>query len=215
MPTVLISDPSVTHFTVPEGVTLLVAVRALGAGAPASVGTKGGGGGGSYANDVNLAVTPGDVIPLHIGDAAGAADTWFGGADFTSARVAAKGGNGQAGGDAAQNIGAVKFSGGNGGAQVISKLNLVDGGGGGAAGPNGPGRPGQQVMSYNGGRADNGNVQPGASGQYWADGTRTIGPGGGACGDLHPTGAGLNAGQFGAGGSVNHPPSGGALVIDY
>jgi hypothetical protein len=221
-----------TSWTVPAGVTLLDSVEAIGAaGGPGGGGggpTTGrggdGAGGGAYSRKNNLAVTPADSIAFQVGVAgtpgASAAngtdgsDTWF----KSITDVLAKGGkkglfgsgtNGRGlGGQAADGVGDVKYSGGDGdnGSKVT---NNIAGAGGGAAGPNGNGA--NATISTSGGAGDAGvggaggvGAQDGFDGDEWIQTSDSAhaGPGGGAGA---PSGAagltGKNGGKYGAAGS--------------
>ncbi len=122
-----------------------------GGGGTSSGGNDGGGGGGgAYSKIINLVLTPGANVSLHVGLGGAAnidgSDTWFNGTSLSASSIGAKGGSaalgppGGEGGNQAGGIGTIKFSGGDGG----TSANLLNGGagGGGAAGPNGAGKAG-------------------------------------------------------------------------
>jgi hypothetical protein len=163
-------------------------VSVIGAGAGAGRGGSNGGkgaGGGAFSRKSNLTLTPGGAASYRVGargtgqTVAGApaidgGDTWFNGASFGAASVAAKGGqaasftSGGQGGQASGGIGDLKTSGGNGG----NGFNDGGGGGGGAGGPNGNGADGGNSTAdggSGGGAADGGNVG-GSTGGAGADG---------------------------------------------
>jgi len=110
-----------------------------------------GGGGGAYSGITNLTLTPGASVSYRVGIGGTATvdggDTWFNGASFAAASVAAKGGTAGVGrtsagngGQASAGIGTVKFSGGEGGdGAPQGETRAGGGGGGGAGGPNGNG----------------------------------------------------------------------------
>lgn len=148
-------------------------IEAIGGGGAGSNGGGGSGGagagGGAYSAVSNLTLTPGAMISYRVGvggdsESANGGDTWFNGASFGAATVGARGGEGGVGrtdpgvgGQAADGIGTVKFSGGNGGQGASSgETRAGGGGGGGAAGPNGDGG--------NGGGASGSSADGGAGG---------------------------------------------------
>lgn len=161
-------------------------IEVLGAGGGGAASGAAGSGGG-YSKIANLALTPGATVAYAVGaggvTATAGGDTWFNGASFGAASVAAKGGghSGAAGGAAADGIGTTKYSGGNGGASTAS-------GGGGAAGPNGNGGNGASASGGGGGGANgggNGSAGIGGNGPSGSGGgTRTRPPtnGGGGAG---------------------------------
>jgi len=130
----------------------------------------GGAGGGAYSAITNLALTPGASISYNVGAAgtggygAAGGNSWFNGTSLSAASVSAQGGTGGLnntigtvlGGQAANGIGTIKYSGGGGG------LGGYGGGGGGAAaGPNGNGGSGG---NYGGGNNTGGGGGGGANG---------------------------------------------------
>lgn len=180
----------------------------------------GGGGGGAYAGSVNLNLTPGASLSYRVG-AGGAAhtdggDTWFGGASFGAALLAARGGDGTegrdggAGGVGSEGIGSVRFSGGSGGQGAFrGESRAGGGGGGGAGGPSGAGGDGGGSSSTSadggagGGGADGGfDGSDQSSGTGGAGGHNRFNFGGGA------TGA-YNGKQGGGGRGGNTGESGG------
>jgi hypothetical protein len=145
------------------------------------------GGGGAYSRAANVPLTPGALISYrvaaggqgaanHSGFGQDGEDSWFGAPTFAAALVAAKGGTAGGnrtsgtGGQAAAGIGAVRFSGGNGGLGAPEgEERSGGGGGGGAAGPNGNGAPGGNNTSVNddagaGGGGADGGAQGGDAG---------------------------------------------------
>lgn len=166
------SNPGLSHWTCPAGVTSVL-VECWGGGAAGAAGAGGGGGGGYSAN--TEAVTPGTVYYLNIGaggkantgttSASNAArvggNTWFGTSSTTSianALVAASGGNtsltgSTTGGQGATNTGcppaSLQFHGGTGGGSP----GTGGGGGGGAGGASGAGGTGSAPPSNRSGTA--------------------------------------------------------------
>lgn len=179
--------PGTPSFTVPLGIFQLDTVELFGAGGDANYC---GGGGGGYTKAINVAVTPGQVIPVNVPAHSPfftPVYTWFG--SLTTYRAA----SGLAGftftpgigGAATDGIGTIKFSGGDGGSL---------GGGGGAAGPGGDGAHGGMAVGgtdftgAGGGASDGGT--PGsdgiASGGTGAGGTNGAGASGGDGSGLYP-----------------------------
>lgn len=219
-------------------------IGTLGAGAGSidargGYGPGGGVGGGAYSEEQNVALTPGSTVdfsvgqggqPISVAVSAGSTDggdTWFGGTDYASSFVAAKGGGGisdwasgawrtsGAGGDAASGIGSIKNSGGAGGP---SSQGSRGGAGGGAAGPHGVGGDGTALI---GGAGDAGFG--GAGGLWKNNGSDAVAPefsGGGSGGVLALHDATL-PGKYGAGAggpAANHAGAAGydgLIVIDY
>ena len=204
-----------------------------GASAYTSSGGGTGGGGGAYSAIFNLILTPGTNVPFTIGGGGGNAvngnggnggNTWFNGASYGTASVAAQGGYGGViansfatstpGGQASNGIGAIRYSGGAGG--PFSNALVAGTGGGGAAGLYGNGIDGDTENGSgpafdlgggsNGGAGDQG---AGGAGGTWAfltngnpggNGTEygPYGSGGGGAGAT--TALGGNGGAFGGGG---------------
>jgi|GEM_PF-6065967 len=177
-------------------------VAAAGAGVAANNNTnaqKRGGGGGAYSRDFRLSATPGGSKSVQIGVAGSQTDTWW---DNSSILMAKAGTNATTsvtgvGGAAASGVGAIRFSGGNGG----TPTNTGGAGGGGAGAPNGAGRVGGAssgagggggagaggLLSVNGGAgtasgAAGGAGPEGTGGGAAAGGTATAGLGGGGGG---------------------------------
>ena len=135
-------------FVVPPGVTSITTQVWGGGGRGGDrtgllgLGTAGGGGGGGGAYSLQtIAVTPGQVLTINVGNGSNSAsaggDSWVStSAVVANAVVLAKGGNsvggnntnGATGGSAAAGIGSTKFNGGNGSNSVSN-----NGGGGGAS----------------------------------------------------------------------------------
>ncbi len=162
-----------------------------GGGASGVDGGKGGGG-GAYSRASNVPLTPASPVSYRVGaggiggadgqppnTATGShgGDSWFGDAGFAGSMVGARGGQGGSGrsgggqgGQAAAGIGALRFSGGDGGnGAPKGDTRAGGGGGGGAAGPNGQGADGGtngsggQDGGAGGGAADGGSAGSGAS----------------------------------------------------
>jgi hypothetical protein len=188
--------------------------------------TSGGGGAFSAVYDVNL--TPGQTIDYGVGqggqggglvanDSLGnngyaggqnGGDTWFGGNGYSSAIVAAKGGQGGAantssgapGGQASQGIGTLKTSGGTGTYNYVPPDVSSGAGGGGAGGPNGNGGDGGQVLTAVGINSDSGAAGGGAGDGGQNGGAAISGSGDGSAGGASITGA-----PGGAGGKASSP----------
>jgi hypothetical protein len=175
-------------YTVPAGVTK-IKVEAWGGGGgtsrPANQNTRGGGGGGAYSRS-SFSVTPGASISYVVG-AGGTTSGTNGGDSYweNTSTLLAKGGSGNtgtstaAGGQASAGVGAVKYSGGTGAAQV-STMNA--GGGGGGAGSEGDGNDasgstGGASRSENGGAGGDGRTGSRGEGE---DGFNYGGGGGGS-----------------------------------
>lgn len=142
------TTPGTQTFVVPAGVTSITAQVWGGGGRGGDrtgllgLGTAGGGGGGGGAYSLQtIAVTPGQVLTINVGNGSNSAsaggDSWVStSAVVANAVVLAKGGNsvggnntnGATGGSAAAGIGSLRFSGGNGSNSVSN-----NGGGGGAS----------------------------------------------------------------------------------
>lgn len=237
--TIFITDTALTTWTVPldwnPGEN---SVECLGGGASGSGWPFNnqaykfgpGGGGGAYAKKTNLNLTPGSSVSLSVGiggPASGSSshapggDTWFGGT-LASPLVKAVGapggakGVGNLGGQAANCIGDVVYSGGNGGNNTGGPNGC---GGGGAAGPNGPGGNSPGSTSPGAGGPPNGGVN-GASGTTWdaTHGTGSGGYGGNNYSSGNPA-AFYGGGGGGAAVKNNAYPSGagrqGLIVIKY
>jgi hypothetical protein len=212
----VLADPSVTSFQVPANFNAdSNSVHSLGAGG-ADDGSRNGGGGGSYAASVNVGspLTPGSTVPVHVGPAKNfkdGGDTYIGAPTFAASVVAAKGGKkdmgdgtGGPGGDASQNIGSVKNSGGRGAPAVGDIVSGITPGGGGA--PGGPSGTGADAVGRFGGVGDPTGLTIGDLLLL-----RIIGDG--AVGDAQGQG-GRAATLYGGGGTWNtRLPSGGIIVI--
>lgn len=175
--------PGTTSFTVPPGVFLLDSIELWAPGGEANYCP---GGGGAYTKATNVAVTPGQVIPVNIptqNTGQSSVYTWF----DTSTTYRAEGGWAGStfvvgrGGLASNGIGPIKFSGGDGGNDF--------GGGGGAGGPDGDGAVGGHAFGGDltgagGGASDGGTVggdSPGGTG-----GTNGAGLSGGHGAGVYP-----------------------------
>jgi hypothetical protein len=185
-----------------------------------------GGGGGAYSKQTNINIAPLTVVTLAVGTggAAGAyasqapsgGDTYFNGSSLATSSCGAKGGTGgyggsfvttALGGQASAGVGAVKYSGGNGGGR--GNYNNA-GGGGGAAGPHGAG--GNGAANGVGGTGDNGTTAAATNGVQW---DATHGSGGGAS---YLAGAGLYGAAGNGGQYVGVGPragTGGLIVLTY
>jgi hypothetical protein len=214
-------------WTVPDSVTEISAV-AVGAGGGGSgsdntdAGAGGGGGALSYANSVS--VTPGETLRIYVGRGGyRLTDSSYGPAGFPSGIVRlsdssvllkAIGGSGPAsngatpgqGGQAADGVGDVKYSGSTGGTQGSS----TGGGGGGAAGYSADGSTGLGGSGYFGGNSSANGLGGGGVGIFGegASGT-TVGQGGsgGENGAAGPTDGGAG-GAYGGGGGGGADESG-------
>lgn len=208
----LVVITSGTSWTPPADCASLNWVDCIGSGSAGSIsGTSvRGGAGGAWARKNSVPVTPGVPIAISLGVNQ---DTVFGGTVLTSCICGAAKAVGPVGGQAANCVGDLAYSGGDG--------NTTFGGAGGAAGPYGPGDDG---AGYAGGAGDAG-YGGGASPVNTAgkDGTEydgVHGSGGGA-GGRNNAGVGMAGGLYGGGGGGR--PSGapfgagrqGLIVINY
>jgi uncharacterized repeat protein (TIGR01451 family) len=193
-------------FTVPAGVTSLVVEAWGGGGGPRNDGTtrRGGGGGGAYALST-IAVTPLATYDVVVGQGgavvhAGTVGNPGGNSYFDDGtQVLAAGGSGGidtggAGGSGAVSIGAVRYSGGNGGARS-STISGGGGGGGGSAYANATGQNGAAGSGASGGAGGAGEGPGGNGGNYGQPGRAGNTPGGGG------GGRGSDGGNGGAGAS--------------
>ena len=180
-------------------------IEVIGAGGDGGTGGfnagAGGGGGGGYGKITNQTLTPGASISYTIANHGSAGDTYWNGASYAAAPVAAHGGTngtGLAKGIGAAGKGTVNYSGGDG---YWITGSTAGGGGGGAAGLNGNGQLAQ--INTVGGAGDNGSGGAGgANASAGGNGTEytTVGSGGGGGGGAYPYGPSGNAGLYGAGG---------------
>ncbi|NUY82079.1 choice-of-anchor D domain-containing protein [Flavobacterium sp. MAH-1] len=191
-------------FTVPAGVTS-VTVQAWGAGGHGgnrtSSGRAGGGGGGAYASSV-IAVTPGQSIPITVGQGSGddnpGGDSWF----LNASTVMAKGGNsgpnngstGGSGGSAISSVGATKYAGGNGAGTTASN----SGGGGSSAAST---AVGTNASGQTGGNAPGDGGDGGDGRGSGGNGTDGDAPGGGG-GGAYKSGSSNRTGGDGGNGRV-------------
>jgi hypothetical protein len=181
----LLTAGSLESFTVPDSWNnsdnTIYCVGGGGSGRPegTSGGGSGGGGGGACSYSVNVtlpATSPASDVMYQVGIGGYASgidggDTWFNGATFAAATIAAEGGKsgsgsltGGAGGQASAGIGDTRTSGGDGGDGTFRDSNsrATGGGGGGAGGPNGDGGDGgdggdvNNALGGGGGGADGG-----------------------------------------------------------
>jgi hypothetical protein len=190
-------------------------IECIGGGGGASfgngVGLGGAGGGGAgYSKVVNLALSPGAIIPISVGiggtaggvNGGDGGDTWFNGSSLAASAVSAQhggGGKGQTGGTkgaASAAAGAIHFDGGAG----SDGLN-GGGGGGSAGGPNGAGASGGASALANGAGGGGGGGSDGGS-----PGDNQAAGGGGAGGNNK---AGSGAGSSGGGAGTASPGQGG------
>lgn len=208
-----------TSIVIPPGVFLLDTLELWAAGGD---GGYNGGGGAGYTKAINVAVTPGQVIPVNIpahNNVQGSIYTWF---DTSTTYRAESGWPGDTfspgrGGLASNGIGTFKSSGGDGDGNF--------GGGGGSGGPNGDGGIGgasasSRATGAGGGGSDgggNGNDSPpsgtGQGGANHDGATHTSGAGGDGAGVYPDVGQDgfddPDAGGGGAGGAStsNNPGS--------
>lgn len=212
MTVIRITDPSVTSWTVPVGVTEVdVEVWGGGGSGGDDNGTTScsGGGGGGYSRKNGIATTPGASIAIKVGSggiiAAGSGegvpgeDSWFD--DETT--VLAKGGQGgqdlgQAlGGQADDGVGDVKYSGGASGRTSATREGT---GGGSAATPTADGAEAADVSGGSGASAPGGGFGGAAGGTSAAGGDGQDSENGGGGGGGSRTRAGGNGGFPGGGG---------------
>lgn len=203
------------EFVVPAGVTNLTVEAWGGGGGGAASGVNdggGGGGGGAYARVEAFTVTPLSSFDVVVGTGGGlpgpgnpgvaGSNSWFNSTNFLSAAGGQGGGAGDifaggTGGTAADSVGDVTFSGGDGGVghQQGPPDERGGGGGGGSAFPDAPGGPGgdgaREVEGASGiGQGDGGTGGYGAV--VAATGGSVPGGGGGGC-----SGAGAGPGADG------------------
>src|SRR5215469_5872950 len=221
--------PGDATFTVPAGVTNIDLVQGIGGGmggaTEQTVAFDGfSGGGGGYAERINWAVTPGQVINLHVG--AGSAgqfagigppageDTWFGASVLSNplCAIIAKGGIGP-GAPQTGNYGTNVFAGPSG---VLEAFEFGSGAGG--RGGNTP-VPIGTIMGGQGGNGHGGHggqfqIPPSPSLEAGIAGTEIdgiIGSGGGggtAVNNNITGGNGGDGGLYGGGGGSGNNPSG-------
>jgi hypothetical protein len=224
--TVCLSTTATSPFTVPaDWNSANNTIDVFGGGGGGRNGYSGGGG-GAHSRITNQALTPGASVNFSVGagglgplpasaglDGLPGGDTWFGGTNYATSLVAAKGGGGGAsgavgaGGDATAGIGASKHSGGSGGTEFGTGFNA--GGGGGAGGPNGNGaNAGNGSGNGNSGGGSGGGA--GGGGAVGADPSGNAGANGGAAFDATAGGAGAaNSSVPGAPGSHGSGGGGG------
>jgi hypothetical protein len=209
-------------WTVPVGVTEIsaVVVGAGGGGSGSDGGSGGAGGGGgalSYANSVS--VTPGETLRIYAGRGGfRPSNSSYGPAGFPSGIVRlsdssvllkAIGGSGASstgappgqGGQAADGVGDVKYSGSTGGLQGGN----TGGGGGGAAGYSADGSTGLGGSGYFGGNGDTNGLGGGGVGIFGEGASGTTAGQGGSGG-----GNGIGGSNGGAGGAYGGGGGGGA-----
>ena len=176
-------------YTPRAGVTLVDA-HVFAPGGHQAFTVSSGSGGGAYSFKAGV-VVPQDGVPMQIGTEDTLVDTWFKADDEVLAKAGEVGPNSSTpgdGGSAAEGVGDIKFSGGDGGTRgTDTGSNVQRGGGhGGQAGPNG----------------DGGDGGDGVASQY--------GGGGGGANGGDPGGSGASAGAQGAGGDNRNSTGGGA-----
>ena len=196
--------------TIPAGVSLMIDVKAWGAGggSESAKNKRSGGGGGAYFNTV-YSVSGGSIFPITVGQGAIASaggDTSF---DFDGGGLLVVGGGGLGTtSPGAGGTGPGAIAGGEGGNREAGGGNLDAGGGGGGSGPgNGSGGPGGKPTKGLGGTAGMAGLLGGAGGAGGNDasvgtttGTDGAFPGGGAGGK--GTTMGVNDGAAGGNGQV-------------
>lgn len=191
-------------FIVPAGVTS-VTVEAWGAGGHGGnrtfSGRAGGGGGGAYASSV-ISVTPGQSIPITVGQGSAndnpGGDSWF----LNTSTVMAKGGNsgqnngstGGSGGSAISSVGTTKYAGGNGAGTTAS----ISGGGGSSAAST---APGIAAINQTGANAPGNGGDGGDGRSSGGNGTDGSAPGGGG-GGAYKSGSSNRSGGVGGNGRV-------------
>lgn len=207
-------------WTCPAGVTT-IGVACWGSGGSGNNGVTNshsgtGGGGGAYAGNTSVPVTPGLLYSFTIGAGGSTTDTTFTG-DSSTVVTAAHGVTGGAGGAAGS--APVAFAGGAGGSGHTSTGNNGGGGGGGSAGATGAGGTGGAGTATVGGSAGSAGAGGGASGGAGAAPTGSPGtgstPGAGGGGGRSTSTLGGAGGTGSAGqitltytASVSHPGSG-------
>lgn len=204
--------------TIPAGATSIT-VKAIGGGANGfyAGSTQYGGGGGAYSTNT-LAVSPGSIAYIYVGNIG--EDSWINVTTNAAPTTIvdgclAKGANGNTGGQSASCVGTTSYSGGNGGVNGMGGIYSGGGpGGGGAAGPSGTGKnggTGGQTGGYggggggggaNGGSSTNGGDATASSVNGASGGQGTGGTGGGAGGVYG--GSAAAAGTSGGGGGGGH-----------
>ena len=205
---IILTATSTTTWTVPDdwnsaNNTVEVIGGGGGGGDDTTTGSNGGGGGGAYAKSVNVSLTPGATVGLHIADGGGSgvdgeasyfcnstsncsslSDTAVvaGAAGGAAGDTGSAGAGGLAASSTAVGSGSVTFSGGDGGLST----GQGGGGGGGAAGPNGAGADGGGAGDLGGGGGGgNGGGSTGATSNTvdgGDGGNNYLGTGGGAGG---------------------------------
>jgi hypothetical protein len=173
MTVILLTDPSVTSWTVPNDWNSSDnTVECIGAGQNGS--GMSGGRGGDYARTANITLTPGDSIPVVIGQAG-----VIGGDSSFGSTMLAKGG-----GSASLSLGDVVQAGGNGAGPSGPPQRRSGGGGGGAGGLAGVGgdASGPSGGAAGGAPGGSGGSAPAVTGQGGASGVNYGGGGPGNAG---------------------------------
>lgn len=192
------------NFTVPANVTSIT-IEVVGGGGGGGINGSGGGGGGGYSLGT-FSVTPGDIIPVTIGNGGGSGAA--GGTTSVGAFLQATGGDPgvwvshpNIGGGGAGGIGSggtVNYSGGDGGGGYWTYFG---GGGGGAAGYISNGSNGGDTITWNGncltpgGSGGEGGGIPGGNGGKGAGFTDA------GCNVTDPAASGMLYGGGGGGGN--------------
>lgn len=190
-----------------------------------------GGGGGAYAKLNALSATAGATLSCQVGAGGSQQNTWLGSTTTVLAAAGTKGTSTSSstpgfGGKAANSVGDVKFSGGDGG-----NGGTYGGGGGGAAGPSGAGTIG---TNPNGGAANNNTAagglgatnataagNPGVAADVYTQTSNSEkagpGPGGGGSRGSNGGAGGTYGGGGGAGNAAAAGGTGGAglIVVTY
>jgi len=166
-------------FTVPAGVTS-VKIEAWGSGAGGNKQIFRGGGGGAFAGNNSLSVTPGTQYSVNVGSGPAAGSGADGqNSSFGTTLVVAAGGTVGTGGQASNSTGTIRFNGGNGG----SSTSGGGAGGGGGGGTGGDGGNGGNTNTNSGGAGGAGGTTLGGNGGKGGDnnqnGSTGVTPGGG------------------------------------
>lgn len=212
-------------FSVPLDCNVLSKVQMIGPGGKSAADGiftgQGGGGGGAYAEQTNIAVTPGSSLEIRVPAGAAALTAYLKNNAGTIVCEADYGRNGVAdtsgglGGLAANCTGSAKFDGGNGSDGGIPGGALGGGGGGGSGGPAGIGKRGGNAgvvaLGTGGGGSNGGSSTAGGDSDFSNGGDGTDGTGHGVAG----SGSGTNATSgSGAGGAPNSSGNAGAGAQD-
>jgi len=146
--TLTVTSVGTTYWTIPANVfsiTIEAWAGGGGGGSRTTNGLGGGGGGGAYSKKNAYSVTPGQTLPITVGEGGSAGNNGGNSYVVNTSTLLAIGGSGVpvntstgvAGGPAASGVGDTKYSGGNGGnGGNISGMDNGGGGGGGAGNAN-------------------------------------------------------------------------------